>query len=78
MLLVRVRAGIDQSVAVGWAATEVPALEADLSGHRRGGAPASPEDLALGLVAEQLKQGSVGGSVRSTGSSSSGSQTSMP
>jgi hypothetical protein len=37
---VRVRSGVDESVAIRWSAAETPALVAGLGAHRLGGAPA--------------------------------------
>jgi hypothetical protein len=61
VLNVRVRPGIDQTVAVGWATAQVPALGAGLGAHRRVSAPPGTEDLPFGLMTEEEQQRLVGG-----------------
>jgi hypothetical protein len=53
VLRVGVCSGVDEAVAIRWAAAEVAALGAGLGAHRDAGAPAGAQDFPFGLVAQQ-------------------------
>jgi len=57
---VRVGAGVDQAVAVGWAAAQMSALVAGLGPHRGDDAEPGSQDLAFGLDTEQHHQRHMG------------------
>ena len=57
---VRVRAGINEAIAIGRAPAQVATLITRLDQHGCGGAEPSAEDFALGLVTEQHDQRSMG------------------